>query len=49
MRQDPAPPAVALQAFVVDETVYPFEDWLQAFRQVEIEIEILLLSDGLRR
>jgi hypothetical protein len=43
MRQDPAPPAVALQAFVVDETVYPFQDWLQAFREVEIEIELLLL------
>jgi hypothetical protein len=44
MRQDPAPPAGALEAFVVDETAYPLEDWLQAFREVEIEIELLLLG-----
>jgi hypothetical protein len=44
VRQDPAPPASALEAFVVDETVYLVEDWLQAFREVEIEIELLLLG-----
>ena len=44
MRQDPAPPASALEAFVVDETVYLFEDWRQAFREVELEIELFLLG-----
>jgi hypothetical protein len=34
----------ALEAFVVYETVYLFEDLLQAFREVEIEIELLLLG-----
>jgi hypothetical protein len=43
MRQDPAPPAGALEAFVVDETVFP-RDRLQAFREVDIEIELLLLG-----
>jgi hypothetical protein len=42
VRQDPAQPAGALEAFVVEETVYLFEDWLQAFGEVEIEIELLL-------
>ena len=41
---DRIPPAGALEAFVVDETVYLVEDWLQAFREVEIEIELLLLG-----
>jgi hypothetical protein len=44
VRQDPAPPASALEAFVVDETVYLFEDWRQAFREVELEIELFLLG-----
>jgi hypothetical protein len=34
----------ALEAFVVYETVYLFEDWLQAFREIEIEFELLLLG-----
>ena len=44
MRQDPAPPAGALEALVVDETVYLFENWRQAFREVELEIELFLLG-----
>jgi hypothetical protein len=41
---DRIPPAGALEAFVVDETVYLFEDWRQAFREVELEIGLFLLG-----
>jgi hypothetical protein len=44
VRQDPAPPAGALEAFVVDETVYLLENWRQAFREVELEIELFCLG-----
>ena len=44
VRQDPTAAAGALEALVVDETVYAFQDRLQAFRKVEIEIELLLLG-----
>jgi hypothetical protein len=44
VRQDPARRPNALEAFVVYETVYLFEDWRQAFREAELEIELFLLG-----
>jgi hypothetical protein len=44
VREDPTAPVYALEAFVVDETVYPFEDRSQCFRELEIETELLRLG-----
>jgi hypothetical protein len=43
-RQDPARPARALEAFVVDEAVYLFKDRSQSLRKFELEVELLLLG-----
>jgi hypothetical protein len=41
VRQDPSRTAGALEAFIVDKSDYPLQDWLQALREFQIEVELL--------
>jgi hypothetical protein len=36
--------ARTLEALIVDEAVYPLQDRLQAFRQIEVEVELFPLG-----
>jgi len=46
---DRIPPAGALEAFVVDETVYLFEDWRQDLSRGRVTYRTFPAWDGLRR